>query len=489
MTSSILPKNNSKLTYVLPYPAWKATTSPFNSDRLPNLTIMHQLVGTLVKYGNSGRFEPYLADSWEVDPSGKNWIFRFRPNLFCEDGSPIEPVTYVRVLKRLLRSYAKNSPPVVFTKLEGWESFLAGKDDALGIVAKSNSEVTFSFQSKPLGLLDYLGMPYFGFYSEANFEGNEWKSSSQIISSGAYSLSKFDLGKEVVLKKRDEWFSLMPNSPETVQVLFLDFEEGSKIPAKNTLLVTRLDGSEALPAGYTQVAGVPTILTSIVLSPLRSTSPFTDLQFRRAFAKKLRDNQKLLNLKPGLSSVTQKFYPSWVGNETSVVQVNIKKVPVKNVKTLKVMLHSSMPAQEKTYTKKLLSITLDEFSLPYEFVPESEDLPIWEFDRTYDIRVPRVNVGGNLLSEAIRMMFCSRIGISFPDPSGRICQSTEQYESEQSSLSFQEYGDLFNRVLLEDAAVLPLFNTGWTWFLSPEVSPQGVSPSMAVPRFDLLELI
>ena len=490
MMSSIPPASNSELIYALPYPGWRASTSPFSSDRLPNLTLMHQLVGTLVKYGTSGRFEPYLAERWESSSDQKRWIFFLRSGLTCEDGTPIEASQYVKTFKLLLRSYARNSTPAVFAKLVGWDSFLNGDDGALGVRNGPGNAVEFIFTGKPFGLLDYLGMPYFGFYSSRDFEGDSWKDSARITSSGGYVLSPIQEGQDIVLRKRSGWFSARELSADSVRIKYIDFASASKIPAKNALLVSRLDGSEALPDGFVQVSGVPTILSSIVLSPFRQGSPFVEQGFRRSFVATLRNLQRQMTARPGVSLLTEKFYPSWVGKDVVGVE-GLQMSPVSpnaRGRPLTVMLHSSMPERERVYAKQLLTLALESYGLEFEFVPESEKVQLWEFDQTYDIRVPRVNIGGNLLSEAVRMMFCSKMGVSFPDPSGRICRITEDFESDQSSTTFQEYGDSFNQVLFEDAAVIPLFHTGWTWFLSPQIKSEGVSPSMAVPRFDLLEL-
>jgi hypothetical protein len=270
--------------------------------------------------------------------------------------------------------------------------------------------------------------------------------------------------------------------------MYTSFSEASQLSPKNTLLVNRLDGSEPLPSGYLQVEGVPTILTSIVLSPFRKDSPFSSQEFRKHFAQELREVQNGIGLNPGLSKVTDQFYPTWVGKNPVVSSKSRESIARPAKRAIRVMLHSSMPRKENEYARQLLSTTFDRLGLKYEFVPESESVHVWEFDTTYDVRVPRVNIGGNLLSEAIRIMFCSKMGVSFPDPSKRICEITDQFESDQSTLTFQEYGDSFNQILIDDASVLPLFHTGWTWFLSPEIKPTGVSPSMAIPRFDLIEL-
>ncbi len=51
---------------------------PALSDQVDNQSILNALVATLVKYGVSGKIEPYLASSWGISEDLKVWEFSIR---------------------------------------------------------------------------------------------------------------------------------------------------------------------------------------------------------------------------------------------------------------------------------------------------------------------------------------------------------------------------------------------------------------------------
>ena len=83
----------------------------------------------------------------------------------------------------------------------------------------------------------------------------------------------------------------------------------------------------------------------------------------------------------------------------------------------------------------------------------------------------------------MRMMFCSKLGVNFPDPSGKICRLVEEYE-ESGGLQPANFSDQFERFIAEDAAVIPLYRSGLTWLINDQVPRTGLAKTMSVPRFD-----
>src|SRR3989344_7506461 len=76
--------------------------SVFDSDAMENLLHMEALVATLVKYGNTGSYEPYLAESWEVNDKKTIYKFNLTTELTDELNTPITAEKYKNSLLNLL---------------------------------------------------------------------------------------------------------------------------------------------------------------------------------------------------------------------------------------------------------------------------------------------------------------------------------------------------------------------------------------------------
>jgi hypothetical protein len=108
-------------------------------------------------------------------------------------------------------------------------------------------------------------------------------------------------------------------------------------------------------------------------------------------------------------------------------------------------------------------------------------------NREYDIRLAGVDIGASAENWVVGMMFCSQIAISFPDPSGNVCQFVKSHEGRSGHYSDKEYLKQFEKLVADDAAVIPLYHTGSYWLVSPDIDFEKVlAPTLVVPRFDKL---
>jgi hypothetical protein len=125
----------------------------------------------------------------------------------------------------------------------------------------------------------------------------------------------------------------------------------------------------------------------------------------------------------------------------------------------------------------------------FELARVNKNDPSWmesyRSNKEFDIRVAGVSIGGSFQNWVINMMFCSRLGVSFPDPSGRICRLTVDFE--EGKVNLVDYGIHFNNAIHSDQAVIPLFHRRYSWFVSHELDVE-LSPVSGSPRFDLIRL-
>lgn len=128
--------------------------------------------------------------------------------------------------------------------------------------------------------------------------------------------------------------------------------------------------------------------------------------------------------------------------------------------------------------------------LRYELVKDDHTDPHWiekqSNNKHYHIRIASVDIGGAPENWVIEMMFCSKLGVSFPDPSGRICKLVEQTANSILQLNLDQYSTKFNEILLDDASVLPVMHAGYTWFIGDEIDTSSLTATSVVPRIELI---
>ena len=87
----------------------------------------------------------------------------------------------------------------------------------------------------------------------------------------------------------------------------------------------------------------------------------------------------------------------------------------------------------------------------------------------------------------VKMMFCSQMGIKFPDPSGNICKLVNE-GIKSASIVNQEFVDQFNKFLHEDAVVIPIFHHSDKWLVSNVFDPTSLPATTLYPQFELIKL-
>lgn len=86
-----ISQNQNTLTYLLGEKSPIISLAPEEQDMMTNVTVTQHLIGTLVFYGQTGHFEPFLAESWKESDSGKEINFQLRPDIIAEDGTRLQP--------------------------------------------------------------------------------------------------------------------------------------------------------------------------------------------------------------------------------------------------------------------------------------------------------------------------------------------------------------------------------------------------------------
>lgn len=448
-----------------------------NSDVSTNALFMESLVGTLVKMRGRARFEPYLAENYEVLDAAKKWKFKFRNGLVCENGEVITAERMKSSLLRALLSFSKkmtgNVP--VFSTLVDWQNL--DKPAFAGIRAEDNV-LTLEF-SAPVreGLLEFLAMPYFGYLCDANFENGKWKSENSIISSGPYRVVGIQ-SSDVILSKRTDWAIQDKLAPQTIIV-----RELTKPPetiGQNEIYEYSDDALTGKTNGTT-VLSLPTWFYGYVLST-DSKSPLSSLGIRRALKEKIRDVQERIDLTSPRLQKSHFFYPA----QPTDVKVNPVHSSIQMTQPLKIVRSFGSSPGAK-FLESVLLRSLEELHVPFQVTQLDRSSPTFFADfmsGQWDIRLQGVDIGGGVENWAIRMMFCSKMGAHLADPSGRICALATAFDS--GSVDLPEYLNRFNQYIEDDAATIPMAHGASAWVFGDSIDLSEYSSAVTLISFETL---
>ncbi len=468
----------------------KFSTAPHLSDYVFNQTIGDHVVGTLIRYSPSGRYVNYLIDQWSKSDDELTWHFQFKKGLQTENGHPINAKGYIEGLKKVLKIYyGLMGPDLFFQYVDGYNEFVSEKaNDIKGLKHISINKFSMSFKRKPIDLIEHLSMSYYGYYSLDNFNlKGEWKDNRFIDSSGPYRISQFQKNDKMVeLTARDGWFSLKKEAPKTVRVFFKEYNEAIKQSGLK-IINKKLRNKAEIPKGYTYTRGTLARITTYILSPNRF--PFDDIDNRQAFKYYVNEyiDKNPINLLSAQS--TKKFFPSFKDSLTT----EVPKVSKHKNKKIRVYLpfHKSGPSS-LGFQFDAVNYALHKMNLTpiYENLANknsSEKHQILVQNKEFNIRSGSVITDYEIKPSMIWMMFCSKMGIAFTDPSGELCKLTRNYKDSEDS-DIKKYSKTFQNILERDSSVIPLYRYGPGWISSKEIKNTSLSPVVANPRFDQMEL-
>ena len=101
----------------------------------------------------------------------------------------------------------------------------------------------------------------------------------------------------------------------------------------------------------------------------------------------------------------------------------------------------------------------------------------------YDIRITSVYAGPTFDAWVSEMMFCSNLGISFPDPSGNVCRILKDEEATKDRKKLVE---LVSAAVTSDQSLIPVFYKTNIFYVTKNISTQNIQPDTVLIGFDEL---
>ena len=85
-------------------------------------------------------------------------------------------------------------------------------------------------------------------------------------------------------------------------------------------------------------------------------------------------------------------------------------------------------------------------------------------------------------------MFCTSMGISYPDPNNKICNLVDRTDSSNVEID-SKYVSEFNQALADDAVVVPFRHYGVRWLYSKKMDPKMFPATVVAPLFEELRFL
>lgn len=452
----------------------------YEAETYSNAVIVQPLIGNLVRYSNMGRYEPFLAESWEMETPNQ-WNFKLRKNLVCENGEVIDPATFKRSIELSLRKLSQGSPPAVLSKLEGYSAFIKKASNEISGIRAEDSYIRFSFESEiDDGVVQILSFAPFGYICSGNRDGEtgEWNDESKFISSGPYRLSNFLADVKYDFELREGFGSI--GAPANVEIHVTKTETGTIQLPEPAIFDNALTSTAELE-GATKISLVPEYLNYVSLSPVGALK---DKALRSQFAAKFNAIKATsIGRYPKGYTIAQSFYPSQPAHETEGTDFATAQKPTQSIRILGKEPKAGVRA---IATWSLIRETLEALGWKYHF--EGEGLTYFESNdpSNYDIRMGSASIGGGVEPWAIDVLYCSDFGPRLPDPDGEVCDLLPKLRN--GGITLEDLPSQFELANSRGKSVLPVAHYGITMFVSPGIDRESVSPLISVLRFDELRM-
>lgn len=445
-----------------------------SSDYVGNQILLKHLVATLLRYKSGGVFQPYLAKSWSVSDDRRTWKFQFSSAFKTEDGELIDGNKFTSALTKNLKVLAGLGDVPIFQDLAGWAEFVSGKAVNISGINATANEVTFSFiRTANEGFLEYLCMPYYGY---ANYRSN-----GELISSGPFTISS--LNEDPIILRKRKGFPAKENGIEEVAIFRGENTLKKLIKETTNLIVQSNMPIDINKEKFTTINGSPDILFAVVLD-VGSKSVFKNGNLRAIFKKHFSTRFKEVKLETENSVSTKKLFLDFpdIKGRDSIGNSNQKTTR----KTLNVFSLKSADPDIKNIEHSVFK-TLESMGYSYAIKRFGQDPEITVKDKIsrekYDVRIVSVYSGPTFDAWVTDMMFCSNLGISFPDPSGDVCRFVKDEEIAKNKRKTLE--SIANAVE-RDNSVIPAFYKTNIFYVSKNIETKNIEPDTILIGFDEL---
>ncbi|MGC3872671.1 peptide ABC transporter substrate-binding protein [Halomonas sp. GXIMD04776] len=172
--------------------------------------ITRALFDRLIGYAADGSLVPSLAESWQISDDGRTYRFKLRGAKWS-DGVPITADDAVFALRRLLTPATANNNATLYYAIRNGRAINTGNADpsTLGAEAIGDHTLIIHLSEPTAYFLQALAMSEAAPLPEHALEaqGDDWTDSGRMVSSGAFTLEEWRPQERIVVAKNPHFYA------------------------------------------------------------------------------------------------------------------------------------------------------------------------------------------------------------------------------------------------------------------------------------------
>jgi len=161
----------------------------------------------LVQFANGTELKPGLAQSWEIDSLGLNYIFHLRKRITFQDGTPLTAQAVVYSFQRVLDPLTNSPQTWLFERLAGAHDFMEGRNASVsGLRILDNYTVSMTLREPFMPFIQYLAMPSAAIVNQIQIDNIR----EQPAGSGPWILEHWERDGKIKFRSNDDYWGARP---------------------------------------------------------------------------------------------------------------------------------------------------------------------------------------------------------------------------------------------------------------------------------------
>lgn len=200
------------------------TCDPAKSSDTGSVIIMEQLFSGLMHLDRQLNIIPDVAQSWEVQEEGRQWIFHLRPDVYWSDGMAVTAHDFAYAWRRVLNPATASPIAALLYAIQGARAYHQGEQadpQAVGIHALDNVTLKIELE-EPASYFPYLLTRTVCFPVPRHIIdvwGDAWTAVAHVVTNGPFTLETWELGKSVRLARNSAYHGPAAGNVQQVELI------------------------------------------------------------------------------------------------------------------------------------------------------------------------------------------------------------------------------------------------------------------------------